>query len=266
MDIDAVIDEELRRLHEKNELTDASPQQSEFDLDLSPFNSPEKSSNFANNLNQLTESIAEGFSDSNFVNLEPGEVDDLLGLSEFDRNSPNHSFRGGILLDNKAQWTEALNLVERAGGHVPNFTRSAVERGSADLFDKTYFKDQKFFKFNGKSYTKKDLEGKIFKNYAGATEFEAKLSAELKTLCKVGVAKEVSAGQVALDKATISPLNFLWDEQKGKGRMIYHWCYWFGDVNLLIYIKNSIFLASSTWLKFPFPFEIIRATQNQGSS
>ena len=233
MDIDLVIDEELARLHQQNESTDENRELNEsFNLDLSPFSTPEKSSNFENNLAQLTEGVSEGLSDSNIVSLGPGEIDDLLGLSEFGKSNPKHTFRGGILLDNKAQWIEALDAVERSGGHVPNFTRSAVERGAADLFDKTYFKNQKFFKFNGKSYTREDLEGKIFKNYSGASDYEEKLSAELKNLCEVGVAKEVSAEQVRLDKATISPLNYLWDEQKGKGRMIFHWCYWLGKVNL----------------------------------
>ena len=222
-----MIEEELARLHEENARSGESPLNESFDFDLSPFSSPEKSTNFDNNLEKLAEGISEGLFENNSVSLGPAEVDDILGLSDFSGSRVKHTFRGGVLLDKKDVWLKALDTVEKAGGHVPKFARLAVERGSVDLLDKNYFSKQKYFKFNGKAYTESELEGKVFKNYAGASEYEEKLATELKTLCQIGVAREVSAEQVTRDKATISPLNFLWDEHKLKGRMIFHWAYWF---------------------------------------
>ena len=137
------------------------------------------------------------------------------------------NFRAGALFKNKEPWQNLIKQMASVGAGVPDILIKTVDRGAVDMLDPIFFdKKRTDLKFCGRSFTNFDaMAGVKFNNYSGVREFKPRLRKDLDYYCEVGVLKEVSAAEAAAMNLTCSPINYLWNEDKQKSRLIYHWCY-----------------------------------------
>ena len=252
MEFEKLLDQEIEKIDPQDLLDWSKNQKTEPQNHAKSEKDPLTPENKKDNLSDFSDLLASNLlSQQPLVPLSSKDVSDLLGLSDFAQNTKAQNFRAGLLLKNKQNWLVALDKVLAAGGEVPVWIKGALEEGGVDLFNKHYFTTNKNFnyKFNGKTYKKDELEGMHFANYNGAQVYQEKLLAELEDFCKAGIALEVSKQQVLEEKATVNPLNYIFDEVANKGRMILHWTF------------NSGYTKPKLFLKTPFNFtkQLLRA-------
>ena len=130
------------------------------------------------------------------------------------------NFHGGCLLKNIGMWSQMLADLEQQGIEVKDFLKRAVKNEAFDLLDAEFFDSKrKNLKFRGKYFSNFEaFRGESFDNYKGCDDFEELLAADLKKFQLAGVVKEVKKEECFV----ISPLNYIYDEDACKGRLIFH--------------------------------------------
>ena len=129
-------------------------------------------------------------------------------------------FRGGRLFQDIRPWeVMQAELLER-GIEVKDFLKRAIQKKAFDLFDGEYFdKSRKNVKFRGKTFVNLNaFQGERFENYQGCQDFQEFLEEDLNSFEKSGIIVEVKRDECFV----LSPLNYIYDVEEKKGRLIFH--------------------------------------------